>query len=97
MRAGAQIGVNVTILPYVTIGVGAIIGAGSVVTRDVPPGVVAYGNPAVPAVASRSSKASRRACVRHTRPAWRRRRRRLHGRPPVAKEEFHGATTALSR
>jgi acetyltransferase-like isoleucine patch superfamily enzyme len=48
IRAGAQIGVNVTILPYVTIGAGAIIGAGSVVTRDVPPGVVAYGNPAVP-------------------------------------------------
>jgi acetyltransferase-like isoleucine patch superfamily enzyme len=47
IRAGAQIGVNVTILPYVTIGAGAIIGAGSVVTRDIPEGVVAYGNPAV--------------------------------------------------
>jgi acetyltransferase-like isoleucine patch superfamily enzyme len=45
--AGAQIGVNVTILPYVTIGAGALIGAGSVVTRDIPEGVVAYGNPAV--------------------------------------------------
>ncbi|MBA2577122.1 MAG: N-acetyltransferase [Euzebyaceae bacterium] len=45
--AGAQIGVNVTILPYVRIGAGAIIGAGAVVTRDVPAGVVAYGNPAV--------------------------------------------------
>jgi acetyltransferase-like isoleucine patch superfamily enzyme len=49
IRAGAQIGVNATILPYVTIGAGAIIGAGSVVTKDVAPGVVAYGNPAVPA------------------------------------------------
>lgn len=48
IRAGAQIGVNVTILPYVTIGAGAIIGAGSVVTRDIPHDVVAYGNPAVP-------------------------------------------------
>jgi acetyltransferase-like isoleucine patch superfamily enzyme len=48
IRAGAQIGVNVTILPYVTIGAGAIIGAGSVVTKDVASGVVAYGNPAVP-------------------------------------------------
>jgi acetyltransferase-like isoleucine patch superfamily enzyme len=48
IRAGAQIGVNVTILPYVTIGVGAIVGAGSVVTRDIPPGTIAYGNPAVP-------------------------------------------------
>jgi predicted ATP-grasp superfamily ATP-dependent carboligase/acetyltransferase-like isoleucine patch superfamily enzyme/CelD/BcsL family acetyltransferase involved in cellulose biosynthesis len=47
IEAGAQIGVNATVLPYVTIGAGAIIGAGSVVTRDVPPGAVAYGNPAV--------------------------------------------------
>jgi acetyltransferase-like isoleucine patch superfamily enzyme len=45
--AGAQIGVNVTILPYVRIGAGALIGAGSVVARDVPAGVVAFGNPAV--------------------------------------------------
>jgi acetyltransferase-like isoleucine patch superfamily enzyme len=45
--AGAQIGVNVTILPFVRIGAGALIGAGSVVTRDVPAGVVAFGNPAV--------------------------------------------------
>ena len=47
VRAGAQIGVNVTLLPYVTIGPGAIVGAGSVVTRDVPEGMIAYGNPAV--------------------------------------------------
>jgi acetyltransferase-like isoleucine patch superfamily enzyme len=46
--AGAQIGVNVTILPFVRIGAGAMIGSGSVVTRDVPAGMVAYGNPAVP-------------------------------------------------
>jgi acetyltransferase-like isoleucine patch superfamily enzyme len=45
--AGAQIGVNVTILPYVRIGAGALIGAGSVVTRDIPAGAVAFGNPAV--------------------------------------------------
>jgi acetyltransferase-like isoleucine patch superfamily enzyme len=44
--AGAQVGVNATILPYVTIGAGAIIGAGAVVTKDVPAGTVAYGNPA---------------------------------------------------
>jgi acetyltransferase-like isoleucine patch superfamily enzyme len=48
IRQGAQIGVNVTLLPYVTIGSGAIIGAGSVVTRDIPDRMVAYGNPAVP-------------------------------------------------
>jgi acetyltransferase-like isoleucine patch superfamily enzyme len=44
---GAQIGVNVTILPHVRIGAGAMVGAGSVVTRDLSPGVVAFGNPAV--------------------------------------------------
>lgn len=46
--AGAQVGVNVTILPFVRIGAGALIGAGSVVTRDIPAGVVAFGNPALP-------------------------------------------------
>ena len=46
--AGAQIGVNVTILPFVHIGAGAMIGSGSVVTRNIPAGTVAYGNPAVP-------------------------------------------------
>ena len=46
--ARAQIGVNVTILPFVRIGAGALIGAGSVVTRDIPAAVVAFGNPAVP-------------------------------------------------
>lgn len=45
--AGAQIGVNVTILPYVSIGAGAIIGAGAVVTKDIPPNSVARGCPAV--------------------------------------------------
>lgn len=46
--AGARIGVNVTLLPFVRIGAGALIGAGSVVTRDVPPHTVAFGNPAKP-------------------------------------------------
>ena len=45
--AGAQIGVNVTILPYVRIGAGCLIGSGAVVTRDIPEGMVAFGNPAV--------------------------------------------------
>ncbi len=44
--AGAQIGVNVTILPFVRIGAGCLIGAGAVVSRDIPDGSVAYGNPA---------------------------------------------------
>ncbi len=46
IEAGAQIGVGVTLLPYVRIGAGSIIGSGSVVSRDIPPGVVAFGNPA---------------------------------------------------
>lgn len=46
IKRGAQIGGGVTLLPYITIGAGSLIGAGSVVTRDIPPGVVAYGNPA---------------------------------------------------
>lgn len=48
LRRGAQIGVNVTLLPYVTVGEGAMIGAGSVVSRDIPDGMLAYGNPARP-------------------------------------------------
>jgi acetyltransferase-like isoleucine patch superfamily enzyme len=41
-----QVGVNVTILPFLTIGEGSLIGGGSVVTRDIPPFSLAYGNPA---------------------------------------------------
>jgi acetyltransferase-like isoleucine patch superfamily enzyme len=48
IRQGAHIGVNVTILPCVTIGPGAIVGAGSVVTKSLPGHMVAYGCPAVP-------------------------------------------------
>lgn len=40
------IGINSTILPGVTIGYGAIVGANSVVTHDVPPMTVVGGNPA---------------------------------------------------
>ncbi|MGA0116238.1 MAG: acyltransferase [Burkholderiales bacterium] len=46
IKRGASIGANATILGGVTIGEDAIVGAGSVVTRDVPPGVVVRGNPA---------------------------------------------------
>jgi acetyltransferase-like isoleucine patch superfamily enzyme len=46
INKGAQIGINCCILPRVVIGEWSVIGAGSVVTRDIPPGVVAYGNPA---------------------------------------------------
>lgn len=40
------IGANATILPGVSIGDDAIVGAGSVVTRDIPPGMIAAGVPA---------------------------------------------------
>jgi acetyltransferase-like isoleucine patch superfamily enzyme len=42
----ASIGTSATILCGVTIGEGAVVGAGSVVTKDVPPGTVVAGNPA---------------------------------------------------
>jgi len=40
------IGMNCLILKGVTIGKGSVIGAGSVVTKNIPPGVIAAGNPA---------------------------------------------------
>jgi UDP-2-acetamido-3-amino-2,3-dideoxy-glucuronate N-acetyltransferase len=46
VRQGASIGANATLLPGVEIGHAAMVGAGAVVTRDVPPGVVVAGNPA---------------------------------------------------
>lgn len=46
VRKGASIGSSATILCGVTIGENAIVGAGSVVTRDVPPNTVVVGNPA---------------------------------------------------
>ncbi len=46
VKKGASIGSNATILCGVTIGENAIIGAGSVVTHDVPANVIVVGNPA---------------------------------------------------
>ncbi len=46
IKKGARIGGNSTILPGVEIGEGAVVGAGSVVTKDVAPGCVVAGNPA---------------------------------------------------
>ena len=46
VKRGASIGSGTTLLCGLTVGEGAIIGAGSVVTRDVPPGAVVAGNPA---------------------------------------------------
>jgi acetyltransferase-like isoleucine patch superfamily enzyme len=46
VRRGASIGANATILPGITIGEHALVGAGAVVTRSVPPHAVVMGNPA---------------------------------------------------
>lgn len=46
IRRGASIGSGATILCNLTVGENAIVGAGSVVTRDVPPNVIVAGNPA---------------------------------------------------
>jgi len=46
VKKGASIGTGATVLASVTIGERAIVGAGSVVTRDVPPDTIVIGNPA---------------------------------------------------
>ena len=46
VRKGASVGSGSTILSKVTIGENAIVGAGSMVTKDVPPNTVVAGNPA---------------------------------------------------
>ena len=46
VKRGASIGSNATLLCGITIGEGALVGAGSVVTKDVPAGAVVAGNPA---------------------------------------------------
>jgi len=46
VKRGASIGSGVTLLGGITVGENAIIGAGSVVTRDVAPGTTVAGNPA---------------------------------------------------
>jgi len=46
LQTGCSIGANATILPDITIGQWAMIGAGSVVTKNVPAHALVYGNPA---------------------------------------------------
>lgn len=46
IERGAVIGLNATVLTFLTIGANSVVGAGAVVTRDVPPNTVVVGNPA---------------------------------------------------
>ena len=46
LQDGVDVGPGVVIIGPVTVGAGAVVGAGSVVVRDVPPGAVVVGNPA---------------------------------------------------
>ena len=46
IKKGASVGSSVTVLAGVTVGEKAIVGAGSVVAKDVPPGTIVAGNPA---------------------------------------------------
>ena len=46
VKKGASLGSNVTVMCGITIGENALVGAGSVVTKDVPSGTIVAGNPA---------------------------------------------------
>lgn len=46
VKRGASVGANATILPGLTIGTHAMVGAGAVIVRDVPPNAIVVGNPA---------------------------------------------------
>ncbi|MAG16027.1 N-acetyltransferase [Candidatus Woesearchaeota archaeon] len=46
VKKGASIGANATILGGITVGENSVVGAGSVVTKDVPANVIVVGNPA---------------------------------------------------
>jgi acetyltransferase-like isoleucine patch superfamily enzyme len=46
IKRGARVGINATLLPEIVVGEESLIGAGAVVTNDVPAGAVVVGNPA---------------------------------------------------
>lgn len=65
VRQGASIGANATILPGITIGTHAMVGAGAVVTRDVPPNAIVVGNPArIKGYVSRSERGAQNVVPR---------------------------------
>ncbi len=57
VKVGARtfVGTGTSVIPQVTLGEDSVIGAGAVVVRDLPPGVVAYGIPARPQRAAASA------------------------------------------
>ncbi len=62
VRRGASIGSGCTILANLTIGENALLGAGSVITKDVPPNTIVVGNPAkiVRKIQAQSKRINRR-------------------------------------
>lgn len=67
LESGCSIGANATILPGLTVGRGAMVGAGSVVTQSVPAHAIVVGNPArITGYMGTDSKAERHDAVRGT-------------------------------
>ena len=105
--AWADIGTNAVILPGVTVGKGAIVGAGAVVTHDVPPFAVVAGVPARihrdgatgrGATADEAGRRSGALNMRNKRDSGHRRRRpdRLAHRRPARRSEAAGARSSSS-
>ena len=63
VEEGAWVAIGATVLDRVRIGAGAIVGAGAVITKDVPAGMVVYGNPGkiIRSVAEQLSRQSGRS------------------------------------
>ena len=100
VKRGASIGANATVLPGLTIGSQAMIGAGAVIVRDVPPNAIVVGNPAriVGYVgAGKAEPASQRTLPARTEPGTEVRATRVRGvtvhRLPFV-EDMRGNLTA---
>lgn len=63
IKKGASLGANSTILPGITVGTNAMVGAGAVVTKSVPPNAIVVGNPAKIVGYVNASKAEDLTCV----------------------------------